>query len=262
MTIAFQKLPGEPHLGVAFFWRLAIHTPRPATRIDHFIPELFYDYFLVETGAVHVRLVPGPHSDRLPDQSLKTLHTHPLTFVFTTPLVLYGARFTLRFAELCWEPRLSANRFIEESWVSPKPRKLSVFADQLTRHLRAHQTRRHPYPLLAPGLRECDELAHLSARHKRRLYQSTFGVSRQALQRLASIQAFLQQTCDFGDETPHIISHLDPDVFYDQAHLNHTFKRLTGFSPSEYFQANSILQDNLMAVSYNELPAEQTRLAS
>lgn len=262
MKIAFQKTPGEPHLGVAFFWRLAIQTPRPATLIDHFIPELFYDYFLVERGAVDVRQLPGPHSVRLPDQSLRTLYTRPLTLVITTPLVLYGARFTLRFAELCWLPQLGANRFIEEPWVSPKPRKLAVFADQLTGYLRAHQTRRHPYPLLAPALRESDEFAHLSARHKRRLYQSTFGASRQVLQRLAAIQAFLQQACDFGDETPHIINHLNPDVFYDQAHLNHTFKRLTGFSPSEYFQANSILQDNLMAVSYNELPAEPTRLAS
>ncbi len=249
-------------MGVAFFWRLALHTPRPVRLVDLFIPELFYDFVLVETGVVRVRQGSGPRSDRLPDQSLRTLYTQPLTLIFTTPLVLYGARLTLRFAELYWQPSLGANRFIEASWVSPKPRKLSVFASQFARYLQTHQTRKHPDPLLTPTLQECGELAHLSPRQKRRRYQSIFGVSRQALQRLVALHTFLQQACDFGDQAPHIISHLDPDVFYDQAHLNHTFKRLTGFSPGEYFQASSVLQDNLMAVSYNEPRSEQTRLAS
>lgn len=261
MRIAFQKLPGESSLGVAFFWRLAIHTPRPVRLTDHFIPELFYDYFLVETGAVHVRKAPGQAADRLPDQALRTLYTHPLTFVFTTPLVLYGARFTLGFAESFWQSELDANRITEQSWVSPKPRNLPAFADQFTHYLQAHQTRRHPHPLLSPALQESAWLVNFSLRHKRRLYQSVFGVSRQALQRLAAVHTFLEQTCDFAAETPRIISHLNPDVFYDQAHLNHVFKQLTGFSPGEYFQANSILQDNLMAASYNAPPAERTRLA-
>jgi hypothetical protein len=47
-----------------------------------------------------------------------------------------------------------------------------------------------------------------------------------------------------------------PDVFYDQPHLNHSFKKMTGLAPVEYFQNSSILQDNLMSASYNEvLPA-------
>jgi AraC-like DNA-binding protein len=41
-------------------------------------------------------------------------------------------------------------------------------------------------------------------------------------------------------------------VFYDQPHLNHAFKKMTGLSPVEYFEHNSILQDNLMSASYNE----------
>lgn len=261
MMIAFQKLPGESNLGVAFFWRLAIQTSRPVKLIDNFIPELYYDYFLVETGAVHIRKAPGHAAHRLPDQALRTLYTHPLTFVFTTPLVLYGARFTLGFAESFWQSDLGANRFIEQSWVNAKPRHLPAFADQLVHYLQAHQTRRYPYPLLSPALQESGWLVNFSPRHKRRLYQSAFGVSRQALQRLAAVHTFLEQTCDFAAETPHIIRHLDPDVFYDQAHLNHVFKQLTGFSPGEYFQAKSILQDNLMAASYNAPPAEQTRVA-
>jgi AraC-like DNA-binding protein len=46
---------------------------------------------------------------------------------------------------------------------------------------------------------------------------------------------------------------MNPEVYYDQPHLNRAFKKLTGFSPVEYFQANSILQDNLMSASYNEV---------
>jgi methylphosphotriester-DNA--protein-cysteine methyltransferase len=53
---------------------------------------------------------------------------------------------------------------------------------------------------------------------------------------------------------------VNAEVFYDQPHLNHTFKKLTGFSPVEYFQANSILQDNLMSASYNEISAEEGKL--
>ncbi len=143
MRIAFQKRPGEPNLGVAFFWRLAIHTPRPVKLTDNFIPELFYGYFLVKTGAVHVQKAPGQAADRLPDQALRTLYTHPLTFVFTTPLVLYGARFALGFAESFWQSEPGANRITEQAWVSPKPRHLSAFADQLAHYLQAHQTHRY-----------------------------------------------------------------------------------------------------------------------
>lgn len=261
MNIVFRKLPGNPDLGIAFFWRLAVHTVRPARLVDHFIPELFYDYLLVETGAVRLQQMPHQTTNRIPDQVLKTLFTRPLTFVYKTPLVLYGARFTLRFAEAFWQAELGANRFLKQSWVSPEPGDLETFAGHLTHYLQTHQTGKHPDPLLTPTLHECDGLVNRSPRHKRRLYLATYGVSRQVLQRLASLHAFLQQTCDFGDERPHIISHLDPDVFYDQAHLNHIFKRITGLSPSEYFQASSILQENLMAASYNEPPAQETRLA-
>ena len=72
------------------------------------------------------------------------------------------------------------------------------------------------------------------------------------MQNIQNIQSFLEQTCDFGSQNPRIIRHVDPDVFYDQPHLNHTFKKMTGVAPVEYFETNSILQDNLMSASYNE----------
>jgi hypothetical protein len=74
------------------------------------------------------------------------------------------------------------------------------------------------------------------------------------------VHSFLEQNCDFDAEYPRIIQHVNAEVFYDQPHLNHTFKKLTGLSPLEYFEVNSILQDNLMAASYNENLGEQGRI--
>lgn len=70
---------------------------------------------------------------------------------------------------------------------------------------------------------------------------------------------FLEQTCAFT-QNPRIIGYVNPDVFYDQAHLNHVFKKMTGRSPVEYFEASSILQDNLMAASYNALSLEKGKI--
>jgi len=95
-------------------------------------------------------------------------------------------------------------------------------------------------------------LIHYSPRHKRRLYALIFSLSRKELMGVRNVQSFLEQTCDFASQNPRIIQHVDPEVFYDQPHLNRSFKKMTGFSPLEYFEANSILQDNLMSASYNE----------
>ena len=73
------------------------------------------------------------------------------------------------------------------------------------------------------------------------------------MQNIRNIHLFLGQTCDFTSQNPRIIQHVNPEVYYDQPHLNRAFKKLTSFSPVEYFQANSILQDNLMSASYNEV---------
>ena len=106
--------------------------------------------------------------------------------------------------------------------------------------------------MLKPSLVETDWLAAYPPRHKRRLYKSVFGLSRKEMQAIANVHQFLAQTCDFVAETPRIVEHVNTELFYDQPHLNNAFKKMTGLSPLEYFEANSILQDNLMAVSYNE----------
>ncbi len=254
MRLAFHKLPGDLALGVLFFWKFSITASRRAALTDHFIPELFFDYVLVRRGAVACA------GQSLPPQSLRTLHTRPLTFTYTTPLVLYGARLSLDFAEHFWEPELPANVFLPQAWASPRPAALADFAAQLARTLRARRARKAPYPMLTPALDESAWLAAYSPRHKRRLYQSVFGLSRQQLLGLRAVHAFLEQTCDFGPRLPRIIGHVNPEVFYDQPHLNRTFKKFTGRSPLEYFETSTLLQDNLMAASYNAPAAERDTL--
>ena len=74
------------------------------------------------------------------------------------------------------------------------------------------------------------------------------------------MQAFLEQMCDFGRHTPRVLGYVNPEVFYDQPHLNRVFKKMTGLSPLEYFATPSHLQDNLMAASYNALAVNQAML--
>jgi AraC-like DNA-binding protein len=218
---------------------------------DFFIPELFYDFLYVQDGEIRWQDQARHTSLLLPRQALKTLYTRPIQFQFSTPLSLFGARLSLRFAEHYWEPEIRANTLIEQNWVGEHTRDLATFAAQVTKTLQSNQIKKNPYPLLTPGMDESSWLASYSPRHKRRIYKSTFGASRKELQAIRSVHAFLEQTCRFDLETPRIIEHLNPEVFYDQPHLNHAFKKMTGFLPVEYFQANSILQDNLMAVGGN-----------
>lgn len=251
MNISFQKSSGDRKSGIAFFWKLAIETESPTVVTDHFIPELFLDYFFVKAGKVkYIDPVQGKKF-ALPQQTLKTIHTRALKFVFFTPLVLYGARLSLRFAESFWEG-MQANCFCKQAWVEKDADDLESFSSQVVSHIESHRTRRLPYPMFSADLEESAWLVNYSARHKRRLYASTFGLSRKELQNIRNLHSFLEQTCDFASENPRIIRHVNPDVFHDQAHLNHTFKKMTDFSPVEYFEASSILQDNLMSASYNE----------
>jgi methylphosphotriester-DNA--protein-cysteine methyltransferase len=85
------------------------------------------------------------------------------------------------------------------------------------------------------------------------LYKSIFGISRKELLGIQNIHSFLEQACDFASNNPRIIQHVPPDVYYDQPHLNHAFKKITGLTPIEYFEQSSMLQDNLMSASYNEI---------
>lgn len=253
MDISFQKLKGDVSLHLAFCWKMTIRAKSPLTITDHFIPELFYDYFFIREGNIECVDETGRTKYRLPQQALKPIHTHPLVLILSSPLVLYGARFFLTFAESFLADHPGANSFLAQTWVRQNTKDLKSFASQVIEHIRGRQTRRNPYPMLSPDLEESDWLVHYSPRHKRRLYKATFGLSRKELQGIRNIHTFLEQTCDFASRSPRIIQHVNPEVFYDQPHLNHTFRKMTGLSPVEYFEANSILQDNLMSASYNEI---------
>jgi AraC-like DNA-binding protein len=174
--------------------------------------------------------------------------------------VLFGARFSLKFAEYFWEENINSNSFLEQNWVRKSTNNLESFASQLTETIQKRRVKKQPYPMLLPTLEESSWLINFSPRHKRRLYKTTFGLSRKEIQNIRNVHSFLEQTCDFASQNPRIIQHVNPEVFYDQPHLNHTFKKMTGFSPVEYFQANSILQDNLMSASYNEISTEKGKL--
>ena len=253
MNITFQKKPGVPALQIAFFWRMTVDLTAPAAIEDHFIPELFFDYFFVQEGKVECIDQIGGKRFSLSRQSLKTIHTHSLTFKYTTPLVLYGARLFLPFAET-HQAKMQANRFLDEAWAGKEAGNLDEFKSRVEEYLHRHRTRKLPYRMLSSGLEESGWLVHYSQRHKRRLYKELYGLSRRELQNIRNVQAFLEQTCDFGAQNPRIIQHVNPDVFHDQPHLNHSFKKTTGLSPVEYFEKSSILQDNLMSASYNAVP--------
>ena len=252
MNINFQKMIGAPSLDVRFFWKMTIETRSPIVVTDHFIPELFFDFFFVKEGKIQcIEKIQGIKFT-LPRQALKTIHTRPLKFVFSTPLVLYGARLPLRFAGSFWE-EMKTGAFLKQVWVQGETDSLGSFKTQIEEYLYAHRMKKSLHPMFSSGMDESAWLMNFSPRHKRRLYQTVFGVSRKDLLNIRNVQSFLEQTCDFASQNPRIIQHVNPEVFYDQPHLNHTFRRMTGFSPVEYFEANSILQDNLMSASYNEV---------
>jgi len=260
MEIGFRIQPGEPSLGILFFWSLTLSGARPGTLSDLFIPELYYDYLYVQRG--RLTIADGPHgaSAGLPQQSLRGLFTRPFAFEFSTPLALFGARLSLAFAEHFWEVRLRPNALTEQAWVDQPPKSLGAFAAQVTACVQAHRARKYPYPLLGSCLEESAWLKAYSPRHKRRLYSAVFGVSRQALDRIHGLQSFLAQACGFDDRPPRLLEHINADIFYDQPHFNRTFRKLTGPTPVAYFAAPSHLQGNLMAASYNARADEPAML--
>jgi hypothetical protein len=229
------------------------------TITDHFIPELFYDYFCVKEGSIRCVDATLGTEFPLPAQALKTLYTQPLKLIFDTPLVLFGARFSLRFAESFWG-EMKANCFLEQDWAGEEAVDLQSFSKKITKHIHKHRENKWPYPLFSNALEESGWLVNFSPRHKRRLYKSTFGISKKELWSIQNVHSFLEQNCDFDAEYPRIIQHVNAEIFYDQPHLNHAFKKMTGLSPLEYFEVNSILQNNLMAASYNEKSDEQGKI--
>ena len=252
MKVSFRKMAGDSELGISFFWLLKIEADTPIRISDYFIPELFYDYFYVEEGAIQCSDLAGKHTYPLPQQALKTIHKHSLVFSFAPPLVLFGARLSLPFAEFYWENDLASRSFIEDCWVDGTAFDLASFASHLTKSIQLRRISKTKAPMLSPTLEEAEWFLRYSQRHKRRLYKTVFGINRKDMLAIQKVHTFLGQSCDFTSHSPRIVEYVDDDTFYDQPHLNHAFKKVTGLSPMAYFGASSLLQDNLMAASYNE----------
>lgn len=232
---------------------LALETESPAVITDDFIPELFYDYFYTLKGRVTCTGPGCEYQTNLPAQTLKTIHKQPIKFTFSTPLVLLGARLSLKFAEWYWGTDIQSDRFIEQNWVDGNTGSLESFASQITATIHKYRVSKTISSMLSPTLEESPWLSSYSARHKRRLYQTVFGLTKKEMWNIRNVHLFLDQACDFASHSPRIIQHVNPGVFHDQPHLNHTFKKITGFSPVEYFQTYSILQDHLVSASYNAI---------
>ncbi len=218
MKISFQKKQGNQPLGIEFFWKLTLGAKSSATIVDHFVPELFYDYFLVKSGEVEF-IDPQGKRSALPRQVLKTIHTRQIQFVFSTPLVLYGARLSLKFAETFWGKDIGSNSFIEQYWAGKNTNGLASFSSQIIKTIQKYRQSKTIAPLLSPALEESAWLKSYSPRHKSRFYKAVFGISKKEMWSIQNVHSFLEQTCDFASQNPRIIQHVNPEVFYDQPHL-------------------------------------------
>lgn len=251
MKISFQKAGGSKDIGVTFFWMLKIDVSTPILITDFFIPELFYDYFFVSEGSIKYFDNRQGVAIPLAPQILKTLYTHQFSLTYSAPLVVFGARLSMQFAETYWEA-MGANALLPVNWFTAEVNELSSFTSEVARTIQQLRSSKTTAPLLSADFEESAWLAAYSPRHKRRLYKKVYGLSKKEIEAIRGIHTFLGTTCDFSAGTPRIIEYIDSETFYDQPHLNRSFKKMTGFTPMEYFLTNSILQDNLMAASYNE----------
>ncbi|MGD8404483.1 MAG: hypothetical protein PVJ21_12540 [Anaerolineales bacterium] len=113
MNITFQRQTGKPDSNISFTWMMTIQADSPQTITDRLIPELFFDYFYVKEGEVKYVDSVQDTEILLTSQTLKALYTRPFKFVFSTPLVLFGARLSLEFTESFWD-KMKANCFLEQ----------------------------------------------------------------------------------------------------------------------------------------------------
>ena len=256
MQVQFHLGPGHPEIGLEFVWRLKLDGTTLLS--EHIIPEPYFDYYWVDVGALSWQADSRVNDLNGSSGFLRPLFLGPMTLHFQTPAVVWGARFNLRFAEqfsvqpgrATWQP---------VDWLKDAPPSLPALHRLLITKLTSQL---HPVqsPIFEPDLSIRTQFTTYSARHRRRLFRKAFGISRQDLARMLNVQAFLDQACNFGQAEPKIIQYVNDEVFYDQPHLNHTFKRMTGLSPLDFFEKQAILQDNLMAASYNVRIANKSRL--
>ena len=130
---------------------------------------------------------------------------------------------------------------------------LHDFVSQISATVQNKRSSKTLAPMFTQPMEEIFWLSSYSVRHKHRLYKSVFGLSQKEMMAIQNVHSFLAQTCDFSSQSSHIIQYVNPEVFYDQPNLNHSFKQMAGFSLLDYFEAHTIIQDNPMAASCNEI---------
>ena len=259
MYVTFRKQAGVEALGINFFWHLTLAGTAPAGFGDHFVPELFYDFLYLEQGEVTWQQRESSQAIPIIGQALKTIHTRGVMLRYELPLSVFGARLSLGFAE-CLPLTPFHDTFVAKEWLPTGLTTLPDFAEAFTQFAAQMQRPTRLRSQLAPDLAEPDWLAKYSPRHKRRLFRTTYGVSRKDLQSIQNLHSFLGQTCNFTLDNPRIIEYVDHETFYDQPHMNRLFKKMTGLSPLAYFDTNRLLQDNLMAASYNTRSTTTTKI--
>lgn len=252
--VLFRKREGDPDLALALTWELVLDGPAESSVTDLFIPELFFDFFFVRSGQVSVTSPSHSAPFLLPEQSLKTLFGRQIVFDFSLPLQLFGARFDLRFAESYWGDDLGGSQFVAAPWVAPETSRLESFAEQVADRVLDNRRASVHRKLLNDDLSETTALAPFSTRHKRRLVHDTYGCSRKEMLSIRNMHGFLTEPCFIENDAPRLVDHVGSDRYHDQPHLNRAFKSRTGMAPLDYLRASSTLQENLMAVSYNESP--------
>ncbi len=252
MNITFRKQPGLNQYGIAFFWEMQITSDDERTFQDTLIPELFFDFFCIQEGQITQRDLQGNNVNAYSNSFIKPIFTQPLLFDYHLPIRCFGARLTPRFVAGFTKNLGQPNTLSTADWFPDFSEDLKQFGIHFEHTIKAHWDDT-AVAYLTPTLEETAQFKTYSPRHKRRLFKKRFGISQKEMGNIQKVHAFLAQSCDFSSDNPHIIDYLDDDHFYDQSHLNHTFKKMTGLSLLDYFDENTVLQDNLMAVSYNEL---------
>ena len=150
MKISFQIRQEETLPELLFCWRMAVEAARETAVLDTFIPELFFDFFYVQEGALSCVGAGQYEEGHLPRQVLKTLHSRRLDFVLELPLILYGARFTLPFAELFWQEQMPANAFLRQTWVEESVPDLKTFTTQISAAIESRRVKKTVAPMLLP----------------------------------------------------------------------------------------------------------------
>ncbi len=251
MKASFRKLSGHSDVGGVFHWQLSLTAAETDVIEELFIPELFYDVIVLNAGTVTYAIGDGDWQP-LPRACVKTIQTAQFRLRFQGRIKLSGTRLPLCFAERL-NLNLAANQLVPLQWGTDCECVLSEFASEFEAFLDEQATKGLSNSLLNNALQETTWFQQYSARQKRRYYQKIFGISQKELRKIQNMHKFLGQACYFSTrDDPRILDNVSAGDYYDQPHLNRTFRELTGLTPVEYFQITSVLQDNLMAASYNE----------